>query len=91
MQAKHGLSKQQLSNMLSKHEQYKQLSQKPLARKNVRIKQRVRVSGAGRTQPYPKFVAAVAQWLASERSLGHTISKPDVLAEFAAQLRLSAT
>ena len=91
MQAKRGMSKKQLSNLLRKREQYKQLSQKPLESKHARNKQRVRASGARRKQPYPQVVAAVAQWLALERSFGHTISKPDVLAEFAAQVRLSAT
>ena len=91
VQAKHGLNKQQLSNILRKREQYKQLSQKPVEDKNSRNRKRVRASGAGRKQPYPEFVAAVAPWLALQRSFGHTISKSFVLAEFAAQLRVSAT
>ena len=77
MQSKHGLNKRQLSNILNKHEQYKQLSQKPLEDQNTRNKKRVRAAGAGRKQPYPEVVAAVAQWLALERNFGHTISKGD--------------
>ena len=46
MQAKYGLNKQQLSNMLRKHEQYKQLSQKPVEDKNARNRKRVKVQGA---------------------------------------------
>ena len=46
---------------------------------------------AGRKQDFFEVTAAVAQWLALGRSFGHTISKPDVLAEFAAQPRLLGT
>ena len=47
MQATHGLNKQQLSNILGKREQYKQLSQQPVDKKNVRNRKGVRAQVQG--------------------------------------------
>ena len=91
MEKKHGLSKQTLSNILSKREQYQKLAQQPLQRRSTKNRQRVRAGGAGRKVPYAETLASLSQWLALERSFGHTISKADIMAEFSTQLRMAAT
>ncbi|CAE7256619.1 unnamed protein product, partial [Symbiodinium natans] len=91
MTEKHGLSKRQLRRILNQSEMYAAISKTPLLRRNLRNKRRVRISGAGRKQPYPDIVQTVSQWLAIERACGHTISQLDFFQEFLFQLRLSAT
>ena len=58
--------------------------------RNQRNKLRKRLQGAGRQVPYPGIVKHLSQWLALERSFGHTVLPQDVLAEFLAQLNTSA-
>ena len=91
MTEKHGLSKKQLSRIVSQSQAYAEMSKAPLRRRNSKNKKRVRVSGAGRKVPYPEVLATLSQWLAVERACGHTISQQDFFQEFLFQLRLSAT
>ena len=96
MMAKTGLKKAQLQRImsgsqhlkalggdLSRKEQLQGLSQQPLIARgqSSKNKRRVRASGAGRKVPIPETVEELRQWLAVERSLGHTVMPSDLFQE----------
>ena len=103
MMAKTGLKKAQLQRImsgsqhlkalggdLSRKEQLQGLSQKPLYGQSSKSKRRVRASGAGRKVPIPETVEELRQWLAVERSLGHTVMPSDLFQECISLMRATA-
>ena len=105
MMAKTGLKKAQLQRImsgsqhlkalggdLSRKEQLQGLSQQPhIARgQSSKNKRRVRASGAGRKVPIPETVEELRQWLAVERSLGHTVMPSDLFQECISLMRATA-
>ena len=105
MMAKTGLKKAQLQRImsgsqhlkalggdLSRKEQLQALSQKPLYSEgqSSKNKRRVRASGAGRKVPIPETVEELRQWLAVERSLGHTVMPSDLFQECISLVRATA-
>ena len=103
--AKTGLKKAQLQRImsgsqhlkalggdLSRKEQLQGLSQKPLYSEgqSSKNKRRVRASGAGRKVPIPETVEELRQWLAVERSLGHTVMPSDLFQECISLMRATA-
>ena len=89
---KFGLSKRQLSHMLSQYDTYKRLSAQPklLTSRRFQRSTRKRASGAGRKFAFPDIISGMKTWLSLERACGHTISKQDVLAEYLGRLQLTA-
>ena len=87
---KYMLPKKELARLLARKDRWAELAAKPIVNRNQRNKLRKRLQGAGRQVPYPGIVKHLSQWLALERSFGHTVLPQDVLAEFLAQLNTSA-
>ena len=90
MRLKHMLPKKELARLLARKDRWAELAALPIVNRNQRNKLRKRLQGAGRQVPYPGIVKHLSQWLALERSFGHTVLPQDVLAEFLAQLNTSA-
>ena len=90
MRLKYMLPKKELARLLARKDRWAELAAKPIVNRNQRNKLRKRLQGAGRQVPYPGIVKHLSQWLALERSFGHTVLPQDVLAEFLAQLNTSA-
>ena len=105
MRAQTGLKKAQLQRImsgsqhlkalggdLSRKEQLQALGKKPLycEGQSSKNKRRVRVSGAGRKVPIPETVEELRQWLAVERSLGHTVMASDLFHECISLMRATA-
>ena len=105
MMAQTGLKKAQLQRImsgsqhlkalgqdLSRKEQLQGLSNKPLYSdgQSSKNKRRVRASGAGRKVPIPETVEQLRQWLAVERSLGHTVMPSDLFHECISLMQATA-
>ena len=105
MMAQTGLKKAQLQRImsgsqrlkafgqdLSRKEQLQGVSNKPLycLGQSSKNKRRVRASGAGRKVPIPETVEELRQWLAVERSLGHTVMPSDLFQECISLTRATA-
>ena len=90
MSKRYGMRSDQLREILRRADEWKPLSQKPLAEGSSKNKRRRRKAGAGRKTPFQDLLPAFKTWLSLERASSHTITKTDVLAEFLCRLRQSA-
>ena len=82
---KYALSKKALQNILSKEQHWSNLveQQKLKTPSGKKAKSaRVRSSGGGRKDAFKSLIAVVKQWIAVERSSGHTLSKSDLFQEY---------